>query len=52
VPPIVEEKAKQAAKWLGFLVNVWFWSALTLTLNQQVWGCSAIARIELNSPSA
>src|SRR4029434_1639659 len=22
--------------WLGFLVNVWFWSALTLTLNQRV----------------
>ena len=27
-PSIVEEKAKRASKWLGFLVNVRFWSAL------------------------
>jgi hypothetical protein len=34
-PAIVEEKSKRASKWLGFLINVWFWSALTLTLNQR-----------------
>src|SRR5262245_52188106 len=28
-------KSKRAAKGLGFLVNVWFWSAVTLTLNQR-----------------
>src|SRR5262245_17793430 len=28
-------KSKWASKWLGFLVNVWFWPALTLTLNQR-----------------
>ena len=29
-------KSKRASKWLGFLVNVPFWSALDLTLNQRV----------------
>src|SRR5262249_47521271 len=29
-------KSKRSAKWLGFLVDVWFWSALTVTLNQRV----------------
>ena len=28
-------KSKWASKWLGFLVNVPFWSALNLTLNQR-----------------
>ena len=31
-----QRKSKRPSKWLGFLVNVWFWSALTLTLNQRV----------------
>ena len=35
-PSIIEEKASDRRKWLGFLVNVWFWSALALTLNQRV----------------
>jgi hypothetical protein len=29
-------KSKSASKWLGFLVNVPFWSVLTSTLNQRV----------------
>src|SRR5262245_45047854 len=29
-------KSKRASKWLDFLVNVPFWSALELTLNQRV----------------
>ena len=29
-------KTKSASKWLDFLVNVPFWSALDLTLNQRV----------------
>src|SRR5215470_9030598 len=27
------KKKQLASKWLGFLVSVWFWSALSLTLN-------------------
>src|SRR5262245_11074717 len=29
-------KSKRASKWLGFLVDVWFWSLPDLTLNQWV----------------
>jgi hypothetical protein len=36
---------------LGFLVDVWFWSALTLTLNQRVREVFCDVRIELISPS-
>src|SRR5262245_11320356 len=34
--PLPKKKQKRASKWLDFLVNVWFWSALDLTLNQRV----------------
>jgi hypothetical protein len=50
-PSIDEEKASERRKWFGFLVDVCFWSALTLTLNQRVRGCSAMPGFELNSPS-
>jgi hypothetical protein len=30
-------KGKRVSKWLGFLVDVRFWSALILTLNQRAW---------------
>src|SRR5262249_57383216 len=33
-------KSKRASKWLGFLVNVPFWSALALTLSRRVWSTS------------
>src|SRR5262245_51857257 len=34
--PLSKKKLRRASKWLDFLVNVWFWSALDLTLNQRV----------------
>src|SRR5262249_732346 len=34
--PLSKKKQRRASKWLGFLVNVRFWSALTLSLNQRV----------------
>jgi hypothetical protein len=42
-------KRNLASKWLGFLVNVWFWSALTLTLNQRVQGTRITAYQHLYS---
>src|SRR5262245_25429568 len=35
-PPLLKKTPSEPRKWLGFLVNFWFWSALTLTLNQRV----------------
>ena len=34
--PLSKENSSGPSKWLGFLVNVRFWSALDLTLNQRV----------------
>jgi hypothetical protein len=52
-PLIVEQELKRASKWLGFFVNVPFWSARDLTLNQRAWTLmSVVTDTDAGEPAA